>query len=158
MKRIVVPGLALLALSAGLAVPAMADRAAYCQAYARDFADQRGTDKATWQHKYQIALDSCLAQGKPAVKAKEATPAAPAPVPAPKAVEAKAPAPKPVPAAAKPPVAADATAEPAKLTPGTPEWNDYCAKKYTSFNAKTGMYLSHTGVQRHCLVTKDFKG
>ena len=44
------------------------------------------------------------------------------------------------------------------LVVGSPEWNDYCAKKYTSFSAKTGMYMSHTGVSRHCIVTKDVKG
>jgi BA14K-like protein len=143
--------------------PARADKASYCQAYARDFSDQRATDKATWQHKYQIALDACLASNKPQAAAK------PAPVPVQPAV-VKVAAPKivpPQPQVAPPqePLVAKPVAQPgpviadsAKLLPGTPAWNDYCAKKYTSFNAKTGMYLSHTGAQRHCLVTKDFAG
>jgi len=79
----------------------------------------------------------------------------------PGAIAAAQPAPKP-PLVAKP--APDPTIKPASadalpnLVVGTPEWNDYCAKKYTSFSAKTGMYLSHAGASRHCLVTKDLKG
>ena len=122
------------------AAPAMADKAAYCQAYARDFSDQATTDKTLWQHKFQIALDACLAQGKQTAKpsaTKKKVASEPAPKPE-KAIIAK-------------------TASTA-LVAGTPEWNDYCTKKYTSFIPKTGMYLSKTGVARKCLVTPDFKG
>ena len=135
-----------------LATPALADKAAYCQAYARDFSDQTATDKATWQHKFQIALDACLAGRKQVVKS--------APVKA--AVPAKQVAAKPAPAPQEPvdakPASADAKPASATLVAGTSEWNDYCTKKYTSFNVKTGMYLSNTGVARKCLVTPDFKG
>ena len=136
MKKILLIGLALCAFAG----PAFADKAAYCQAYARDFSDQATTDKALWQHKFQIALDACLAQGKQAVKA-----------PAPKKLVVSKPAPQPEKAV---------VAKPAStvLVAGTPEWNSYCAQKYTSFIPKTGMYLSKTGVARKCLVTPDFKG
>ncbi len=137
--------------------PALADKAAYCQAYARDFSDQRATDKLQWQHKYQIALDACLGSGKKTTAATKPVTADNPPV----ATAAAQPVPK-LPLVAKP--APDPTVKPAStdalpnLVVGTPEWNDYCAKKYTSFSTKTGMYLSHTGVSRHCLVTNDLKG
>jgi hypothetical protein len=146
----------ILALFGSLAAgtSAHADQAGWCAAYARDFADARTTDKALWQHKYEIAQKSCLdgqvssapvadvkkvdtpavASAAPAVKA--------AAIPAPKAV---APAAAPVPEKKK--VASGAP------QPGTPEWNDYCAKKYTSFNPATGTYKSLTGVERKCLYT-----
>ena len=136
MKKILLIGLALGAFAA----PALADKAAYCQAYARDFSDQAATDKAMWQHKFQIALDACLSQGKQAAKA-----------PAPKKVVTSKPTPKPE-------KSVDAKPASATLVAGTPEWNDYCTKKYTSFIPKTGMYLSKTGVARKCIVTPDFKG
>ncbi len=136
MKKIVFVCLA----SMAVAGPAFADKAAYCQAYARDFSDQVATDKAMWQHKFQIALDACLGQGKQVAKA-----------PVPKKQVAPKPVPEPVKAAiAKPPSTA--------LLAGTPQWNSYCAQKYTSFNPKTGMYLSKTGVARKCLVPSGFKG
>ena len=141
MKRI-----AFTILAAGLfASPALADKAAYCQAYARDFSDQTASDKVMWQHKFQIALDACLAGHKQMAKS------APARTVAPPKQEAAKTAPKP-----QEPVVAkrDSTT----LIAGTSEWNDYCAKKYSSFNVKTGMYVSKTGVARKCLVTPDFKG
>ena len=137
--------------------PALADKAAYCQAYARDFSDQRATDKVQWQHKYQIALDACLGSGVKATIAAKPVTVDKLPV----ATAAAQPVPK-LPVVAKP--APETTVKPAgadalpNLVAGTPDWNDYCAKKYTSFSAKTGMYLSHTGVSRHCLVTNDLKG
>jgi hypothetical protein len=144
-------------VAAFASTPAQADKAAYCQAYARDFSDQRATDKIQWQHKYQIALDACLGSGK-----KTTIAAKPVIVDKPPIVAAAAqPAPKP-PLVAKP--APEPTVKPAStdaqpnLVMGTPEWNDYCAKKYTSFSTKTGMYLSHTGASRRCLVTKDLRG
>lgn len=141
MKR-----LALIFAAAGIfATPALADKAAYCQAYARDFSDQTATDKAMWQHKFQIALDACLAGHK-----SQATSAPTKSVPAKKQVAVKPAPPPPEPVVAKP--------ASASLVAGTPEWNDYCAKKYTSFNVKTGMYTSKTGVARKCLITPDAKG
>ncbi len=141
---------------------AHADQAGWCAAYARDFADSRATDKVLWQHKYDIAQKSCLDNEVAAAPAtdvakKVETP----PVAAAKKVE-----PEPVKVAAIPaanPVAKAAAPEPAipaktKLASGAPEtgsaeWNAYCAKKYSSFDAKTGMYQSLTGVQRKCLYT-----
>ena len=34
--------------------------------------------------------------------------------------------------------------------PWTPEWYDYCAAKYRSFNPQTGYYLSYSGRYRFC--------
>jgi uncharacterized protein YcfJ len=34
--------------------------------------------------------------------------------------------------------------------PWSDEWYDYCANKYHSFNARTGMYLTSTGQRRLC--------
>jgi BA14K-like protein/Glycine zipper len=34
--------------------------------------------------------------------------------------------------------------------PWSEEWYDYCADKYRSFNARTGMYLTSTGQRRLC--------
>ncbi|MEP6827818.1 MAG: hypothetical protein ABJA10_07065 [Aestuariivirga sp.] len=141
MRRI-----AFIILAGGLfASPALADKAAYCQAYARDFSDQTATDKATWQHKFQIALDACLAGHKQVAKSAPVKAVAPA-----KQAVAK-----PAPAPQEP---VDVKPASATLVAGTPEWNDYCTKKYTSFSEKTGMYMSKTGVARKCLVTPDFKG
>lgn len=152
MKQFVVFGLMLSALAS----PALADKAAYCQAYARDFSDQVASDKAAWQHKYQIALDDCLAANKTsaaiAVKA-----VAPKPTAQPQAVSAKATT-NPPPVVVSKSTPTQKVADNAGLTPGSAEWNDYCAKKYTSFDAKSGLYMSHTGVKRHCLVTKDVAG
>lgn len=125
-------------------VPANANKSDYCAAYARDFADaqtqNKTQDKTIWQHKYDIASTSCMADPKPApIKVIKPPPPAIAPVITP---------PEPVIAATsvKP-------SKPAKLEPGSEAWNAYCAKKYTSFNPKTGLYLSLTRVARKCLVT-----
>lgn len=133
--------------------PALADKAAYCKAYARDFADQSSADQTQWQHKYQIAIDACLTKHvapttKPMVfrpKTKNIVPAAPVAKPAVAQAVAKPPVAKPV---TKP------ASQPATLVQGSAEWNDYCANKYVSFNAKTGTYQSKTGVERKCVVTK----
>ena len=139
--------------------PALADKAAYCKAYARDFADQSSPEQAQWQHKYQIAIDACLAkhsttQTKPvALRPKTKNVVTVSPAPKPVVVEQTKPMSKPaVVATAKPVVIAEAN--PPLLIAGTPEWNDYCSKKYVSFNSKTGTYQSKTGVERKCIVTK----
>ena len=36
------------------------------------------------------------------------------------------------------------------LTPGSDEWNNYCAAKYSSFNKLNGTYLSNSGKIRRC--------
>ena len=160
MRRCVVLCLGLLALAS----PALADKASYCQAYARDFSDQLAKDKATWQHKYQIALDACLGSPKPQV----AVPVKVVPVQKPpvktQQEAAKAPEPvKPVVEAASNTDAKPVAKPEVKVADGEPvagsaAWNEYCARKYTSFNPKTGEYLSHTGVMRRCLVTRGFGG
>jgi BA14K-like protein len=126
-----------------VASPALADKSDYCAAYARDFADARSKDKPMWQHKYQIAQTACMAEPQNAEVAK--------PVPVKKAVPKNvAPPvipPEPVVVLPSPP-----TPKASKLVAGTPAWNDYCSKKYTSFNLKTGTYTSRTGVERKCLA------
>jgi BA14K-like protein len=139
MKIILAPTILLSLLFAS--APAFADKAAYCKAYARDFADQSAADETQWQHKYQIANSACMAKHispKPLVFRPARPPSTLPPKPAPivKAIE-----PKPV------------AVKPVALTAGSPEWNNYCAKKYVSFNAKTGTYKSKTGVERKCIVT-----
>jgi len=171
MKRLIVLCLSLAALSA----PAYADRQAYCQAYARDFADQIAKDKAGWDHKFQIAMESCMgpkadttptAAPVPAPKAKAKAAATDEPAadtkpadakPAKKAVADK-PADTPVPPAQEGAAPTDKSADGEKLKPGSEAWNAYCAKKYTSFDPDTGKYKSLKGISRPCLVTKDFKG
>jgi BA14K-like protein len=140
------------ALSCGLvlATPAMADKPAYCAAYARDFADARTKDKPMWQHKYDIALQACMTVPKPLVAripddAKKVV-ESPKKVVKVKKEEVAAPAPEPAPEPASKPEKS------AKLEPGSAEWNTYCTNKYSSFNVKTGKYTSKTGVQRRCLV------
>lgn len=34
--------------------------------------------------------------------------------------------------------------------PGTPEWIAYCARKYRSFNPRTGTYVAYSGQVRRC--------
>ena len=34
--------------------------------------------------------------------------------------------------------------------PGSPEWHDYCASRYRSFNPQTGMFLSYSGEYKPC--------
>lgn len=137
---------------------AQADQAAWCAAYARDFADSRATDKVLWQHKYDIAQKSCLENEVKAAPVAGVTKK----VDAPAADVAKA-AETPTFKEAAMPVAKHVAPDPvvpekvktASAAPevGSNEWNAYCAKKYTSFDAKTGMYMSLTGVQRKCLYT-----
>lgn len=172
--------LVVLALGIFSATPALADRPAYCAAYATDFANARAKEKVLWQHKYDIALEACMPSEKSAqagVKpaAKVLAPKVIAPL-EPKAVVAE----EPQAAAAEAPkivaseeskitkkartkkVVKNDPATPAttpsdaapKLLAGSDDWNAYCANKYTSFNAKTGTYMSKTGVARKCVVSK----
>ncbi len=136
----------LIGLVSGIAGPAMAGKPDYCAAYARDFADARTKDKPIWQHKYEIALAACLAEPKKVEIAKPVIEKKPQV----KAVVVEVVPPEPI---IEQPVVPPPKKF-VKLEPGSPEWNDYCTKKYTSFNVKTGMYLSKTGVERRCLVTR----
>lgn len=132
-----------------LAAPAYANKADYCAAYARDFADARATVKALWQHKYDIAQGACMAPPKAApvvkIKAPKAKPAVQEIVEIPPE-----PTPDPVPA---PVIEKSAKKLRLILEPGTAAWNVYCGKKYASFNPVSGTYKSRTGVERKCLVT-----
>ncbi len=122
----------------------------YCAAYARDFADQIKKQEPQWQHRYDNAEKSCMtrftSEVQPTPKVKK--PAKPKQVSAPKP-SAPVVTPEPNPA---PEQVARATAKP---KPGTPEWTDYCKKKYVSFNETKGTYLSKTGIERKCLVTAE---
>ena len=121
--------------------PAMADKQSYCAAYATDFANAQAKDKAQWQHKYEISLQSCLSVSNPAVIET-----------APIQYSVK----KPV-TVVQPPteiVPPEPKFTKVKLEPGSEDWNAYCTKKYTSFNVKTGMYHSLKGFDRKCVVTK----
>jgi hypothetical protein len=147
---------------------AHADQAGWCAAYARDFADARATDKVLWQHKFDIAQQSCLNKEQaaaPVVEAKKPEvpkaelaksegSATAIPTALPKAVAA----PSVETVAAEPAIIADPVKSKHKVASsgpdsGSPEWNTYCAKKYTSFNSATGTYKSLTGVERKCLYT-----
>jgi BA14K-like protein len=124
---------AVIVLSALSATPALANKPEYCAAYGKDFANARTRDKVLWQHKYDIAVAACMAEPQQAeiIKPKIMAAAEPAMVIPPEPV-------------------VKLKAE--KLVSGSPEWIDYCTQKYNSFNAKTGTYMSLTGVERKCLV------
>ena len=124
-----------------VASPAFADKQSYCAAYATDFANAQTQDKKLWQHKYDIALKSCVSVANPDV-VEEA--------PQQKKIK-KLQSVTQQTAEVVPPEPAMATA---KLEQGSDAWNEYCAKKYVSFDIKTGLYHSLTGVDRKCVVTK----
>ena len=156
MKPVVHAGMALFALAA--ASPALADKASWCEAYARDFADAHASEKTAWQHKHDIALSSC--GGKVVIAQVVVTQTVAAPLAKPVARPSVT---KTVKAIVKPDVTPQAAAETIAavappqetktLVAGSADWNAYCARKYTSFNAAKGTYLSMTGVARKCLVT-----
>lgn len=129
------------------ACQAEADVQGHCEAYATDFANGFGVPKGdAWQHKYEIALKSCVAQYTPEEKpvttapARKVKTASVETAPAPAVIEEQA-----TPAIRKKP----------KLEKGSEAWLDYCDKKYRSFNRDTGTYQSMTGKERPCLVTAD---
>ena len=121
--------------------PAMADKQSYCAAYATDFANAQAKDKALWQHKYEIALQSCLTVSNPA--SAETAP-----------IQNNVKKPTKVVQQPHENVPPEPTLTKVKLEPGSEDWNAYCTKKYTSFNIKTGMYHSLKGFDRKCVVTK----
>jgi BA14K-like protein len=136
-----------------VALPAAADVADYCAAYARDHADQGVREKLIWQKRYDNALQTCGEQyslQEPAAIVKKPR------KPTVKVVTEK---PKPI-EKVKPSVEPEAP-EPKKvasipnLKTGSPEWVKYCKKKYVSFNEAKGTYQSKTGIERKCLVTAD---
>lgn len=141
----------LLALMSG---SAMAATQAYCELYAKDFADGRTSSVDHWQLLYRGAFDDCMLQYA-------ATPDTAAPVAAQELPEAE-PVTEPEPVKAKPKpkitkvaarkTTATAAAKPSRksLIPGSEAWNDFCDRKYRSFNRQSGTYLSRNGKIRRC--------
>ncbi len=145
--------LSLLVFALWLAVPASADVRTYCEAYARDVANGRvsggeilngkiaGTMPETsprWTEVNGKAMAGCMAQyGESADNSATAEVAS---------VEATPPPP--------PPKKQKTAANAVTLVPGSKAWNDYCDKKYSSFDRKTGMYRSLKGLARPCKVAK----
>lgn len=127
-KLILVIGLLLLSTDS-----AFANKQSYCAAYATDFANAQSKNKQYWQHKYDIAVEACST------------------VSTPKSVEIVS---KPTLQQSAEIIPPEPTMVKAKLEAGSEDWNAYCSKKYTSFDVNTGMYHSHTGVDRKCVVTK----
>jgi hypothetical protein len=142
----------LLSLAVGIMLvePARADVAAYCAAYARDFADLIDKQSPRWQKRYDNAETDCMARFATIA----AAPSKAKPKPSAKKPEAVA-APEPKlkqPSEAKQEKAVKTVP---KLVVGSAEWIAYCDKKYVSFNKAKGTYLSKTGIERKCLVTAD---
>lgn len=139
------------------AIPATADVADYCAAYARDHADQGPREKRIWQKRYDNALNTCGEQfslQEPATVAKKPQKPVVKKVvekPKPVAKSVAKPEPQPEPAVTEPKKVATLP----KLKTGSPEWIKYCKSKYVSFDEAKGTYLSKTGVERKCLVTAD---
>jgi len=143
-------------------VPASADVKTYCQAYARDQANHRltgnallngGAPKMTpeeWGDANSRAMADCMALYEAKAEKQPEQQAAPPPPEPPKPAVAKK-IRKPAKPIRKKTVTVAATT--ANLVPGTDAWNDYCDKKYSSFDRKTGTYTSKTGKTRPCRVT-----
>ena len=129
-----------------LATPALADRVSYCAAYATDFANAQTKDRVFWQHKFEIAQQSCMREQRAnsIISSPDASVIA-------KGAKTKTKEPNVQVAELVPPEPVMTTAKPEQ---GSDDWNAYCAKKYTSFNIKTGMYHSLKGIDRKCLVTR----
>jgi hypothetical protein len=140
MRGMLLPSVAVAVLSCSAA--AHADAKSYCEAYARDAATARLTGSAIitgvrtpvspeqWAAANAQVLADCLREYG-------ASPTTDAPT---RRVVAST-------------TAVAATAGDPK--PGTPAWNDYCARKYVSFDRATGTYRSLSGKQRPCVVSKN---
>lgn len=131
------------ALLFGIAT-AQADVQSYCEDYARDMASNRMTGSAIltgkrtpvsteqWSAANAEILADCIATFEPVAQA-----------------------------AARPArrrIASAASVSPSQddqLKRGSEAWNDYCAKKYVSFNRETGLYTGQSGKQRPCVVSKN---
>ena len=138
----------------------------YCAAYAVDFANAGPEDQGIWQRRFDNASNDCRAQytapkSEPvvaAVKAKKPAKVVAAAKPKPKLKTVVTPASiktKDVKKVAVEEIVVPAAAK--KPVPGSPEWLDYCKRKYVSFDEKKGTYLSKSGIERKCLITADFK-
>ena len=126
----------------------------YCAAFARDEANRLAAASTPgWQETYSNADANCMQRfGEVTATRVAAKPRKPAAIPD---------KPKPLKPAAesKAKAAAISPLQEPKTVPqliaGSPEWTAYCTKKYVSFNAAKGTYLSKTGVERKCLVTAE---
>jgi outer membrane biosynthesis protein TonB len=168
--------LMLAASTLAAAAPARAETQAYCELYAKDFADGRTSNVDQWQLVFRGAFDDCMTQY--AATPDEQAPVAQAPQTQQPKEETKAaaeeqsqeateqpqeaaePPPKPKPKAkvVKVQTKKTSTTVAAKapnkrgLVPGSEAWNDYCDAKYRSFNRQSGTYLSGSGKVRRCKV------
>ena len=115
------------------AAPAQADVRSYCTAYGVAVAGKRLTGRSI----IDPAAAPQLSEAQRAAAAEAATADCLARF-APR-VEVRAPR-KPAAAAA--------------LQPGSGAWNAFCAKKYTSFDARTGTYTAKSGKRRPCVAGK----
>jgi hypothetical protein len=155
----------------GFSASANASVEAYCEAYAIDFANLSETDEARWQVRREEAHVACIEQyrdvpavvkekPKPkrdkAVTVAEKVPLESQPLPVAKPDGLKL---KKIKVAAKTENLEKKTVSAKKpnLKEGSPEWYDYCDRKYASFDRRSGKYISKTGVERKCLVTADFQ-
>jgi hypothetical protein len=132
-------------LTAGIfSTQAAAGSQAYCEMFAKDFADGRTTDVDLWQKAYHNAFNDCMNQYTAA-----------SPVAAPKkALQKQAALPIAEPETSEEAAAVVKPKSKPELEPGTEAWNEYCAAKYKSFNPDTGTYNSNTGKERRCAVTQ----
>ena len=128
----------------------------YCGAYATDFANLSKVDKAIWQQRYDNAHRDCLFQYTAQPVEKVVTKKSPVAKPK---VKVLAKIEKKIPVEPVADIMAEAAVAASKpnLIVGSPDWLDYCTRKYVSFNPAKGMYLSKNGIERKCLVTADYK-
>lgn len=151
-------GLCVMALACA-AIPAKADVRSYCEAYARNQADTRLAGSAilgaklkpspeAWKARNARALADCQALYTPKPVAE------PESVPAKLAAETAKSETEPTNSETEPMKKIASAVDPASLVPGSVAWEDYCAAKYASFNRETGNYMSRTGKERPCRVTK----
>ncbi len=140
----------------------------YCAAFAIDHANTGPREKSAWQLRHDNAQKACTEQFsiqqvvvEPKKKSKSVTPL---PKPMVKKVvavepEVKKPVAKKLTPKAKLPESAEAAVAVVKIKPklvaGSAAWNDYCKKKYVSFDEAKGTYQSKKGIERKCLVTAD---
>lgn len=149
------------AMLAGIA-PAHADVTTYCNAYARDAADRHlsgagllGTEVATtvgeWEEVNRLALADCLSVYEDGGDIEpEVTPEVAEAAPVRKASPSK---PK-MELLARRSDKSTVGSKPS-LVPGSQAWNDYCDRKYASFDRSTGTYKSNSGKRRRCTVTRN---
>jgi hypothetical protein len=121
----------------------------YCEAFARDVADQLEQQGPRWDRRFNNAQQDCNQRfglktkiiTEPEPKLKPRIPKKPKPKPETVEVET-------------PQVSAKSASKP-DLVEGSAAWLAYCKKKYVSFNPAKGTYIGKSGTERKCLVTAD---